>query len=38
MEESIETIEVLDAGFEEELENATACCPGPSAALKKPKS
>jgi hypothetical protein len=36
METSNAVIEVLDAGVEEELENATACCPGPSAPLKKP--
>jgi hypothetical protein len=38
MKESNEAIEVLDAGVEEDLENAKACCPGPSAALKKAKS
>jgi len=37
METSNEAIEVLDAGVEEELENVAACCPGPSAVIKKPK-
>jgi hypothetical protein len=38
MEASNEVIEVIDAGVEEDMENATTCCPGPSAALKKPTS
>ena len=38
METSNVAIEVLDAGVEEEPENAAACCPGPSAAMKKTNS